>query len=1143
MKKIIVIAIIITSWGSSIITYSQTTSKNFLMTERILIDAVYTTSAVNALSTSDKVTTIEYFDGIGRLIQTVQKGGSPMLHDIIQPIKYNSLGRQDTMFLPFTTDSGSGAFSLDPFNDVRDFYTDNTNSVVDDLYPFSVSYFDNSPLNRVVKQGAAGHSWQPDSGHVISVSYLNNNENEVPLWELNSTGDCIMDGYYPAGKLSVSKTVDENGNASKQYTDNQGNVILNKTNTLNDSLETYYVYDDFGLLRFVIPPLATQRIGANTTISQSISDSLMYYYKYDNRKRMVEKKLPGADSVYMIYDIRNRLVASQDGNLRDSDKWIFTKYDVLNRPILTGIWEDSGDNSRQSLQTLVNTKEGIYLYEIPGTDVHGYSNRTFPNESIGDNYLTVTYYDNYDFLDYTYQDYIAYTDSFPQHISESTYTLDKITGSKTKVLDESTWLTTSIYYDDYGRVIQSTTDNYLEGYDRITNEYDFVGNLLRSRHVHYGDGALSDSLVVWSDFEYDHAGRLLKEYKLIEGDAGNDRVLISLNEYNELGQMMTKNLHAVNSQETSFLQEVDYQYNIRGWLTKINDPTNISNSGDLFGLELMYDTINDLTMLSTGNQYNGNISAMKWKGAHFDTLMAYGFTYDNINRLTSGDMGYNVGAGWIDNTGYNLSSISYDKNGNILSLSRDGYSDQIDDLVYGYKGNQLIIVDDNASGTASNGFADGINTSADYTYDKNGNLTIDNNKGIDEIIYNYLNLPCKIISGLDTIYYYYDAAGIKLKKIVSSNGSKISEIDYIGGIIYTDSVLELIITSDGRIVHSGNGDFTYEYFLKDHLGNTRVSFWDSVGVAAINQEMNYYPFGMVLNRYDNSSDNKYLYNGKEIQDDQIGGTSLDWYDYGARFYDPQIGRWHVQDRFSENYYDLSIYQYGANNPVLMIDINGDSLNFSSAMATDPNAVKNVTNDVQTQTGLTLTVDPTSGQMTYATTTNKRGKKVAAVATDANGKKVGSRTARKMITKAIDNKNTVNVYATNKMGSMGGGLQININSTQINQLISGTSSNLDSKTMGFGMTFLHELGHTDLGGSEVDPQTFTTPSGAKAVNFGELGTNVPKMNRIRRQLGSSFGQRTSYGSMPIGGNTYLPFSTGAKSDLERGIVPANSYIKQ
>ena len=148
----------------------------------------------------------------------------------------------------------------------------------------------------------------------------------------------------------------------------------------------------------------------------------------------------------------------------------------------------------------------------------------------------------------------------------------------------------------------------------------------------------------------------------------------------------------------------------------------------------------------------------------------------------------------------------------------------------------------------------------------------------------------------------------------------------------------------------------------------------------------------------------------------------------------------------------------------------------------------------------------------------------------------------MIVKAIDNKKTIVVYASNKMGSKGGGLQININSTQINQFISGTSSDLNSKTMGFGMTFLHELGHTDLGGSKVDPQTTTTPNGSKIVVFGELGTNVPKMNRIRRQLGSSYGQRTSYGSMPIGRNNYLPFSSVTKSNLEKRIVPTTYFIK-
>lgn len=289
-------------------------------------------------------------------------------------------------------------------------------------------------------------------------------------------------------------------------------------------------------------------------------------------------------------------------------------------------------------------------------------------------------------------------------------------------------------------------------------------------------------------------------------------------------------------------------------------------------------------------------------------------------------------------------------------------------------------------------------------------------------------------------------------------------------------------------------------------------------------------------------ENKYLYNGKELQDENLGGVNLDWYAFGARYYDPQIGRFTTQDAYAEKYLDFSPYQYAANNPVLFIDINGDSISFKSALSTDPTAVQNTQKDLQNQTGLSLNTDASSGQMTYATTTNKRGREVALVAKDANGKEVGSRAARKMLTRAIDNKNTVEVYATTSMGSKGGGLAINLNSTQINQNIAGTSSDLDSRTMGFGMTFLHELGHTELGGNFSDPISITLPNGTRAVPFGELGTNVPGMNIIRRQLGNSYGQRTSYGSMPIGGSNYIPFSESSKSSLERAIIPANSYIK-
>lgn len=133
---------------------------------------------------------------------------------------------------------------------------------------------------------------------------------------------------------------------------------------------------------------------------------------------------------------------------------------------------------------------------------------------------------------------------------------------------------------------------------------------------------------------------------------------------------------------------------------------------------------------------------------------------------------------------------------------------------------------------------------------------------------------------------------------------------------------------EGRLIPDESGGFKFEYFLKDHLGNTRIRFIeDASGNASIQGEDHYYPFGMTFEGMSVSvgTDNKYLYNGKELQDDDLGGVKLDWYDYGARFYDPQIGRFHTQDRFAEKYFDFTPYQYVGNNPILNLDFNGDSI--------------------------------------------------------------------------------------------------------------------------------------------------------------------------------------------------------------------------
>jgi RHS repeat-associated protein len=234
-------------------------------------------------------------------------------------------------------------------------------------------------------------------------------------------------------------------------------------------------------------------------------------------------------------------------------------------------------------------------------------------------------------------------------------------------------------------------------------------------------------------------------------------------------------------------------------------------------------------------------------------------------------------------------SISYDLMGNIETLKRD--SGPIRN--YFYQGNQLK----NTTG---------VSTLNDYQYDSNGNATIDGNSG-KTFTYNSLNLPATISGGLS---YIYAVDGTKLRK--SSNGVV---TDYIDGIQYVNGSIEIIQNEVGLARRTGS-TYSYEYNLQDHLGNVRTSFYKNPisHQLEVLQRDNYYPFG--LRQTVAGGNNKFLYNGKELQEE------LGQYDYGARFYDPVIGRWTTVDPLAEMYDHLSPYNYGMNNPVRFTDPDG-----------------------------------------------------------------------------------------------------------------------------------------------------------------------------------------------------------------------------
>jgi len=374
-----------------------------------------------------------------------------------------------------------------------------------------------------------------------------------------------------------------------------------------------------------------------------------------------------------------------------------------------------------------------------------------------------------------------------------------------------------------------------------------------------------------TEYQYDDRSRLSKIYKTLNITKSGTtilkpRQLIAEHQYDALGQLLKKKLGNKNGAPGSTLVNLDYAYNIRGWLTSINKGyIQASNSDQYFGMELGYDK--NASVSSFNPIYNGNISGVIWKAEGDQTVREYDFTYDAVNRLTGANFNQPLAANpAID---FSVSNLSYDANGNILGMQQKGLkglnSQLIDNLSYTYQqnfaSNKLAGVTD-ASNDKDSKLGDfkydpASKTGTDYSYDTNGNLTSDQNKKISNITYNYLNLPELITTNKGTIRYEYDAAGNKLTKRVIENGATVrhngsdfttditTSTVYVAGLVtenkdYSDNGLFSLEYQDqlmyigheeGRIRFEKADSSTctpqpdrlvYDYFIKDHLGNTRT---------------------------------------------------------------------------------------------------------------------------------------------------------------------------------------------------------------------------------------------------------------------------------------------------------------------------------
>ncbi len=829
------------------------------------------TGAASLLKTNGvrSLTDVSYGDGFGGVSQKIHVGITPQGKDLTESYEYNSLGnlQSRTLPVPVLSEGASGNYKQ-ILKSAQEYYG---HSNVCSRFAYEASH-----RSLLLKEFGVGDEW---TGKAVSKKYSCNLES-IPVqrckrYLVSAGGELVeSDSPYADGSLRGIRSEDEDGNMHWEFYNSENQLVLSRILDGDTFFDTYFVYDEYGNLVFVLPPGYQDHPDL---------DLYAYIYRYDYLDRLVYKKLPGCAPSYLVYDAAHRLVFSQDGCQRNDSLWSFFVYDVYGRVVVEGECSNSDKHVRTAGETVVL---GTLMEGDTGLAYSGYQSSF---DLVDPCVYVVNYYDTYDFR--TRNGFSAY--NFPEGTVSAT---GNLTGSILCTHGSSGFIYSADYYDINKRIVKSLSSRVNGGMDTYATEYSFQGSPLSVLHTHTDSSGYS--LTERYTYTYDHSSRLTRVSHQYDN---NPSVLLLEHAYDELGRLQTDKLD-------NGIYATDYAYNIRNWLTGIE--------GGKFSQSLHYTDGLGVPC------YNGNISSMTWKSGAGATPRGYKFSYDRLGRLT--DAEYGEGPSLSVNTNrFNEQVTGYDKMGNILGLKRYGQTsatgyDVIDDLSLSYAGNRLKKVTDRSTTPAFNNgfeFKDGIDLPTEYEYDENGNLTKDLNKNITAIQYNCLNLPSRVMfANGNSISYLYDAAGRKLRTVHFLEGDSVTT-DYCGNVVYENGVPQILLTEVGYVSLT---DGKYHYYLKDHQGNNRVVVAEHGNAEEVND---YYAFGGLMSTSSRQSVQPYKYNGKEL--DSKGG--LDWYDYGARMYDAALGRFMKTDRFSEKYVSLSPYQYGANNPVNNIDVNGDSI--------------------------------------------------------------------------------------------------------------------------------------------------------------------------------------------------------------------------
>ncbi|GAA4459357.1 hypothetical protein GCM10023189_32960 [Nibrella saemangeumensis] len=581
-------------------------------------------------------TELTYFNGLGLPLQQLAAFAGPQGQDLMSRTDYDNYHRPQNSFLPLPVSSNTGQFVNNPDGS---YYTNAALVTSPTANYFTQTSYEAAPLNRPTEQKAPGVGTGVRTSYPLNSGYVN---------RYRSFGADLLqiqgDGSYSPGTLSVIETKDETDRTVRDYKDSDNRLVLRQVMNGGQELNTYYVYDEAGLLRAVLQPQYQDEADLN---------KWAFLYQYDNRGRLSRKKVPGAGAVSLTYDERDRLTSQVDGNNQS-----FTySYDGLNR----------------QTQQHVNGQG-----------------------------LVTTYYDDYNFgpfADFTNELGLTSTEFVGNPRYESRK--GQVTGTSVRMLypdgSYGEWLQTVTYFDSKYRVIQVVRQ--LQGlgagaYERISYQRNFIGNVVKERIT---QAFSSKQYVLERSYEYDQADRLVKlSHSFWENGQLKKQYVHLEQSYNAVGQLQSKRLH-------NGLHSQQLKYHVRGWLAQLTtsggpqlslslDYQPNGNIGSLSyatpgrsgGMTLNYDGANRLNGAwgsgsfqdhnETGINYdrNGNLTSLDRSrpGLTFDQLR-YSYNGNQLHRVedVSGQ-----GEGFVNGASQDH-ELGYDGNGNLTKDYNRGYSD------------------------------------------------------------------------------------------------------------------------------------------------------------------------------------------------------------------------------------------------------------------------------------------------------------------------------------------------------------------------------------------------------------------------------------------------------------------------------------